>query len=204
MSKFFADAVEAELGDLRRIALERPISENALTNAKNLIDKKINTSPQSQAGIFARYLRARSYEEGILSAQNIDAALADYSFIMNYGGELRSEGMVGRARLLHWKDERANAAEAIALCVGAVNFDSNVRAMMFLGYIYEHTMLDLKLAAEWYLRAFRNNLPWGLRYYASVQFKRKKFVTSMISHVIATIVSPFMVARYGKRDPFRL
>jgi len=140
----------------------------------------------------------------MLGEKNIDAAMEDYSFIMNHGAELRSEGMVGYARLLHWKDEKANAIEALSLCTEAARLDSNVRAMMFAGYIFDHTMHDLESAAKWYLQAFKNKLPWGLRFYASVQFRRKKYFTSIFAHIAATIVSPFLILRYGKSDPFRL
>jgi TPR repeat protein len=204
LSDKFIDATEAGLGDLKRLIFERPISKDALVRAKESIDHEVYNSPDSPSGIFARYLRARSYEEGVLGEQNVDAALADYSFIMDHGADLRSEGMVGCARLLHWKDKNANAAKALALCAEAIHLDSNVRAMMLMGYIYEYTMLDLGSAAKWYLKAFKNKLPWGLRFYASVQFKRKKFIASVFSHIVATIVSPFMVIRYGKRDPFKL
>lgn len=198
------DTTEKRLGDLRCIVFDRPISEDAWARIKELIDREIGDSPESSPAIFARYLRARSYEEGLLGQQDVDAALEDYSFIMNYGADLRSEGMVGCARLLHWKDKDANAEEALALCAEAIRLDSNVRAMMFTGYIFEHTMQDLESAAKWYLKAFKNNLPWGLRFYASVQFKRRKFVTSVLSHIIATVAGPIMVIRYGKRGAFKL
>jgi hypothetical protein len=204
LSTLFIDTAEADLSELKRIVFERPISAGALAHAKELIDLKIISSPEKPSGLFARYLRARSYEEGTFGEQNIDAAIEDYSFIMTHGEDLRSEGMVGCARLLHCKNESENAAKAIELCLDAIHIDSNVRAMMFIGYVYEHTMHDLKAAAEWYFRAFRNKLPWGLRYYASVQFKRRKFISSIFSHVAATIVSPLMVFRYGRRDAFRL
>jgi len=204
LSKQFVDSVEAELGDLKRLVSEHPAPKDALIRTKELIDCKIRDSPESLSAIVARQIRARSYEEGWLGEKNIDAALEDYSYIMDHGAKLRSEGMVGRARLLYSKDEHANAAKALALCDEAIRLDSNVRAMMFMGYLYEHTMHDLESAAKWYLRAFKHKLPWGLRFYASVQFKRKKFIISIFSHIATTIVSPLMVIRYGKRDPFRL
>jgi hypothetical protein len=204
LSDQFIDAVETGLRDLKLLIFERPTSKDALVRAKEAIDREVCSFPESPSGIFARYLRARSYEEGVLGKQDVNAALEDYSFIMDHGADLRSEGMVGCARLLHWKDKNANVAKALALCTEAVRLDSNVRAMMFMGYIHEHTTHDLELAAKWYLQAFKNKLPWGLRFYASVQFKRKKFITSVFSHIAATIVSPLMVARYGKRDPFKL
>jgi TPR repeat protein len=204
LSNQFIHAIEAELDDLKSLIFEPPASKKALIRAKEAIDRKVHSAPESPSGIFARYLRARSYEEGVLGKQDVDAALEDYSFIMAHGADLRSEGMVGCARLLHWKDKNANTAKALALCAQAIRLDSNVRAMMFMGYIYEHTAHDLESAAKWYLEAFKNKLPWGLRFYASVQFKRRKFLTSIFSHIAATIVGPFMVLRYGKRDAFKL
>lgn len=204
MSNQFIDATEARLGDLKRIIFDRPISKDAWVRVKESIDREIYNYPESPPGIFARYLRARSYEEGVLGKQDIDAAMEDYSFIMEHGADLRSEGMVGCARLLHWKDKNVNAKKALSLCAEAIRLDSNVRAMMFMGYIFEHTMQDLESAAKWYLQAFKNKMPWGLRFYASVQFKRKKFITAVFSHVVATVVGPLMVIRYGKRGAFKL
>lgn len=204
MSKQFVRAIEPRLGDLKNLIFKRPSSKGALADVKDSMDREISDSPNSPSGIFTRYLRARSYEEGMLGGQNIDAAMEDYLFIMNHGKELRSEGMVGYARLLHWKDEHANTMEALSLCTEAARLDSNVRAMMFAGYISDHTLHDLESAAKWYMKAFKNKLPWGLRFYASVQFRRKKYFISIFAHIAATIVSPFLILRYGKSDPFRL
>ncbi len=204
MSDQIIDATEPRLVDLKRLIFDRPISKDACAGVKEAIDREVHDYPESPSGIFARYLRARSYEEGVLVKQDVDAAMKDYLFIMDHGAKLRSEGMVGYARLLHWKDKSGNAERALALCTEAIRLDSNVRAMMFMGYIFEHTMQDFESAARWYLRAFKGKLPWGLRFYASVQFKRKKFISALFSHAAATFVGPLMVVRYGKRGAFKL
>jgi len=204
LSNKSVDAGEVKLGSLKRLIFERPISKHAWSLFKESIDREVHDSPESPSGIFARYLRARAYEEGLLVNQNIDAAMEDYSFIMDHGGDLRSEGMVSCARLLHWKDKSGNAEKALSLCAEAIDLDSNVRAMMFMGYIFEHSMRDFESAATWYLRAFKNKQPWGLRFYASVQLKRGKFVVGVLSHVAATILGPIMTIRHGRKGAFKL
>lgn len=204
MSEPFAVSDQSRLNDIKRLIFDHRVSEGDIARLKELMDREISNFPDSPSGMFARYLRARSYEDGVLGEKNIDAAMEDYLFIMNHGGGLKSEGVVGYARLLCYKDECANAAKALSMCVEAVRIDSNVRAMMFAGYLCDHVMHDLDAAAEWYLRAFKGKLPWGLRFYASLQFRRKKYIASILAHIVATIVGPFFVFRYGKKDPFRL
>lgn len=204
MSKQFTDVVEARLSELKQLVSSRPVPEDAVVRAKELMDRAIADAPDDPSGIFARYLRARAMEDGILSVESMDSVLEDYQYVMNHSADLRSEGMISYARLLCWKNEQANAAEALSLCAEAARLDSNPRAMMLAGYISDHAMHDMEQAANWYLRAFRSGLPWGLRFYATVQFKRRKYLVAAGAHLAATLASPFLVLRHGKSDPFRL
>ena len=156
-----------------------------------------------QPRVGMRYIWARLKEDGALGDIDTDGALEDFTFLAEYDGLFQSEGMLGRARMLHRKGSRENAEEILSLCERAARLDANVRAMMLMGFVFEHTKRDFNLAKRWYLRAYRHGQPWGLRFYAFMQFKRKKIITSALATVLFAITNPIMVKVYGKAAPFK-
>lgn len=150
-----------------------------------------------------RFISARLKEDGVLGEVDTDAALEDFSFLMQYDNGFKSEGMVGRARMLYRIDPDRNADEVISLCRQAIKADSSVKAMMLMGFVFDNTKDDFNSAKVWYLRAYLRGLPWGLRAYAQSQWKRGNFIVSTIAHLVVCITSPFMVMVNGIRDPFK-
>ena len=150
-----------------------------------------------------RYIYARLEEEGAFGGNNTMAALNAFSDLSSEEGAFQSEGLIGRARMLYRLNEKENADEVLDLCERAIAVDGNVKAMIIMGHVLQNTKNDLSSANRWYLRAFFNGMPWGLRFYASSQAKRRRFLLSSFAHLIAAVTSPVLFIFFGKRDPYK-
>lgn len=175
-------------------------SEFYAFQAMELANKDFGRS-QLRLGMY--YIWARLKEEGILGEVDTDGALEDFTFLAQHDGDFRSEGLIGRARMLYRKSPEKNADEILSLCRQAVDLDASVAAMMLMGVVFEHDKCDFGSAKKWYFRAYRSGQPWGLRFYTAMQFKRKKFLVSMLASVVLAVTSPLMVKIYGERAPFK-
>ena len=171
--------------------------------AKALIDSLIDIAPLSPQGLSARYLRARGYEDGLFGEVKLNLALHDYKILMDHSDLCGSDGIVGYARVIFNKNQDCNKERAAKLLLRAVELDSNVKAMMMLGLIYDEGFDDSLAAGKWYLKAYRHGLPWGLRYYARLQSKKGRRFLAFLSHLIASLTSPVLVALKGVRSPFK-
>lgn len=184
-------------------AANKAYASGDFDKAKLLLDDIIQTFPSTGQALASRYLRARGYEDGLFGAPDLELAAEDFDVLANNAHSYGSDGLVGYARVLFEKDKYAFSEKAISLCVEAVAIDSNVKAMMMLGLIYEEAKADYKSAGKWYLRAYRRGLPWGMRYYARLRWKQGKYLRAIAGHVASTITSPILVAIYGLRSPFK-
>lgn len=194
--------------------MEQP--ENDLQRAKSLIisgrrvegeaviNSIISDHPEDHpATLAARFLRARAYEDGMWGEVKTEAAFADFSILKEDTSFFGLEGALGYARLMLRKDSIANAEAAVDLCQSAAKTHHDTRAMMLLGYIYENILEKNTLAERWYLRAYMHGSAWGLRYYAALQMRQKKYLRGILGHILATATSPILVVRFGARDPFK-
>lgn len=173
-------------------------------DAINKILDRADADPASWPGAEGiRYVHARLEEEGAFSGDNNAAALKAFSTLSSQKGEFQSEGLVGQARLLYRLNEEENANRILELCKEAVDIDRNVRAMMVIGHVLQNTKNDFPAANRWYLRAFRRGMPWGLRFYASLQAEQRKFVRSSLAYAIATITHPILLLLFGARGPYK-
>lgn len=150
-----------------------------------------------------KYIRARLEEEDEFGGVGADEALRAFSELSLESGEFQSEGMIGRARMLYRMTGESSLEEVIALYKMAVDLDKNTTAMTCLGWIYERNKSDLKVARSWYLRAYRNGSPWGLRLYARLQAGQHNYVMSSLAHVVTTLTSPIQILFRGVRTPFK-
>lgn len=172
--------------------------------AKALFDELINESPHSLYGIGARYLRARGFEDGIFSAEpDLQKAYDDFALVREHADEYGSDGTLGCARVLFEMDRISNRDDIISLCSEAIAQDSNVKAMMLLGNVYQDVLKDGKSARRWYLNAFWRGLPWGMRFFARSHANDGNVVRAALAHAVATVASPFLVLRYGVRWPLK-
>lgn len=172
--------------------------------AKALLDELINESPHSPCGIGARYLRARGFEDGVFSAEpDLQKAYDDFAVVRGHADQYGSDGTLGCARVLFEMDGISNRDDIISLCAEAIAQDSNVKAMMLLGNVYQDVLKDGKSARRWYLNAFRRGLPWGMRFFARSHASDGNAVRAALAHAVATVASPFLVLRNGVRSPFK-
>lgn len=171
--------------------------------SKLLLDNIIEGSPSSPHSLSARYLRARGYEDGFFGSIEFEKAMEDYSVLQDNIDLYGSDGALGCARVLFEIDAFGNKERIVSLCKQAINRDSNKKAMMLLGHTYDEVFNKPDLAKEWYLRAFKCGMPWGLRYYARMQSRNKKYLSAAFAHTLATVTSPFLVASQGIRSPFK-
>lgn len=171
--------------------------------AKTLLDEVIGEAKDSPYGVAARYLRARGYEDGAFSGQpDLQKAYEDFLVVKSHLNECGSNGSLGCARILYRQDAIANKKEIFALCMEAIDRDSNVKAMMLLGSVYENAEKDGRSARKWYLKAFRCGLPWGMRFFARSHAREGNYVRAALAHALATISSPFLVLVFGARSAF--
>lgn len=189
------------------IQLEKDIKqlygEMKFDEAKKIIDQIIIDDKDGEYGMSLRFLRARGYERGLYSCGiNPESAFSDYSFLADRARVAGYFGLVNKARMLIDKDLKNNLGEAVALCEEALAIEPNDRAQMLLGFIHENGTGDFTSAAKWYLRAYRSGMPWGLRYYARLRWKQKRYIRSVLAHLIVTLTAPIMRAIKGHRDPF--
>lgn len=179
-------------------------SEKRFNEAKQILDHLVEEDTEGAYGLAARQLRARGYEDGRFSCGvNTELAFADFSFLADRADLFGSDGLVGKARLLFAEDHKGNKEEAAALLHKAVGIDSNIKAMMMLGLVYDEGFGDATAAGKWYLRAYRHGLPWGLRYYARLQAKNGRGLRSLFAHLGVSLTSPVLVALKGVRSPFK-
>jgi TPR repeat protein len=171
--------------------------------AKPHLDEIIESDPISPYGLGARYLRARGYEDGYFGQKDPKAALSDYRVLMGRSDLYGSDGIVGVARILFEIDRSNNKEEISALCAKAIELDKNPKAMMILGLLSEEELRDFSSAKKWYLRAYTQGLPWGMRYFARLQCKQSNFLRGSLAHGIATVTSPFLVAIFGPRSALK-
>ncbi|WP_340650113.1 hypothetical protein [Pseudoxanthomonas winnipegensis] len=172
--------------------------------AKILLDNVIEESESSPFGVGARYLRGRGYEDGAFSDKpDLLRAYEDFEIVKAHAVDYGSDGLLGCARVLFELDARGNFREIVELCEKAVSLDSNVKAMMLLGRIYDQVVGNGGIARRWYLRAYLQGLPWGMRYFARSHARDGNAFRSIFAHAFATLTSPVLVLLYGARSPFK-
>lgn len=161
--------------------------------AKALLDKVIELSPNSPEGAGALYLRARGFEDGNFGTVDLDSALSDFSSLRANEDYHLSDAALGIARVLYKKNADANAQDVIKLYKTEICRANCTEAMVMLGSLYEHYFHDYRLAGKYYLMAFYEYNPWGLRHYARLKIKNGKFVQGVVLHVFTTALSPFFI-----------
>lgn len=172
--------------------------------AKAFLDGVIEEAPDSPYGVGARYLRGRGYEDGVFSSEpELQKALEDFQIVKEHADEYGSDGLLGCARVLFELDAEKHADEVISYCEEAIKRDSNVKALMLLGKVYESVMRDGRTARQWYLKAYFRGLPWGMRYFARSHAKDGNVFRSVLGHSLATLSSPFLLLIHGARSPFK-
>lgn len=192
---------EKKLVDHLNLA-RRNKSAESVAEVRQALDSFINQDPESSIGLAARFMRARAFEDGTFGEVQTDAALDDFIYLSERSAKFGSEGIIGYARVLLRKDSnRSN--DVISLCREAVALDNNRRAMMIMGFVYENIMGNFSKAKYWYLRAWRNGMPWGMRFYAEIKLKERSLTLGVLAHCLATVTSPFMVLWRGCRFPFK-
>lgn len=172
--------------------------------AKTFLDGVIEEAPDSPYGVGARYLRGRGYEDGVFSDKpELQNAYEDFLVVKEHADRYGSDGFLGCARVLFEIDSEKYKDQIISQCEEAIRRDSNVKAMMLLGKIYEGVMRDGRTARRWYLKAYLHGLPWGMRFFARSHANDGNFVRSVLGHFLATLTSPFLVLIHGARSPIK-
>lgn len=155
-------------------------------------------SPEAKA---LRLLLAQGYEFGdfgeyaLEEARDLYRGLADSSI-----GE--PESLVGAARTLFRIDAQKNQDEIVRLCDRAIQRHDNVHAKMILGRLHERVRGEVEPARRMYLAAYRQGLPWGLRFLAQSYARQGFRLRAGILFLITSLTSPFLVMRHGVRGPF--
>ena len=149
------------------------------------------------------YIRARLEEEGAFGGNNNIAAFDAFSKLASKHDEFHGEALIGRARLLYRTDKEGHVEEIISLCNEAIKLESSPKAMMILGSVFETERHDFELANHWYLAAYDNGSPWGLRSYAALQRSNGNLLRSAVAHAATTLTAPFMAVRWGLTGPFK-
>lgn len=170
---------------------------------KASLDQLIGKYPLSSEGVSALYLRARGYEDGLfVDGIRLDLALEDFATLNKATAGNGSMVLVGLARVLYQQDPRQHTQEILDLCQQAIKVDSNTKAMMLLGLVYENVFDNYRAARRWYLKAFLKGLPWGMRYCAYSLAREEKQIMAFLCHSIATIASPLLIMKNGVVPPF--
>jgi hypothetical protein len=171
-------------------------------SAKKLLDQLV-MSDDATISLAAAHMRARGNEDGFFDGRpNLQQALTDFRALEEGGGLFSGEGRLGRARILYRMDGAKHREEVLALCASVREGQPGVKARMLAGLVYmdagEH-----RRARELFLSAFFEGLPWGLRFYARSHAKERHWFRAALAHCLATVVSPFLVLKFGTRSAFR-
>lgn len=140
------------------------------------------------------------YEHGWgLTHPDMETALQYFRKLAIYFNE--SEGFLGCVRIILARHDLPECERAISYCMQCIDGPSAVFAYLSLGRVYEelHVPPQWKLARRAYLRAFFRGSPFALRKYASSLMRCKKYVSGVMVHIIATILSPLMLIIGGRR-----
>jgi hypothetical protein len=178
-------------------------AEGRTEEAARLIDSEISKTPDSIDGMHLRLIRARALESGeYLGGRDLERAYEDYCQLHVRNFELRTQALVGSARVLFKIDVFANAREIQRLLESALEVEPDPHAHMLMGALFDEAFQEPSRARAHYLAAFRLGLPWGLRYFAASHIKSKNYLRGAFFHLLATLVSPILVIRKSARGPF--
>lgn len=173
--------------------------EEKFNEARSIIDKIIEQSPESPEGISSRHLRASSIEAEEYSKNDIELAKEDYLFIDEHANVYSPEGALGYVWIV-MKQESADVQQCLDLLKKNWKHGDS-RVYMLTGLVYEELSKDYSNACKFYLKAFFRLQPWGLRFYAKLKVKQKKYLVGYFSHFLATLATPLLALIKGLPHP---
>lgn len=194
---------QVRLAEKRLRQLMRLLDRDAIDRVKVLLEGAQRDSCAWPNGSGMLYIRARLEEEGAFGGSNNVAALSAFSELASKHDEFYGEALIGRARMLYRTDKEGHLEEIISLCKEVIRLNSSPKAMMILGSVFETEGHDFELASRWYLAAYWNGSPWGLRSYAALQRSNGNLLRSAVAHAATTLTAPFMAVRWGLTGPFK-
>ena len=171
--------------------------------AKELLDRIEEQEHDPHERAAAALLLARGYEDGhFAGGVDLDRAYAAFQRVDHVIGEERSDGLVGRARILFAKDGPLYRDEIVVFCRKAIDIDRNPRAMMLMGLAQEVLFHNEGLARRWYWFAFRNGLRWGLTFVARSHAREENHVRCLFYLILDSMLRPIFMFRSGQNSPF--
>lgn len=178
------------------------LSEN-FQQAINFLDAIIQLNENMPIVLAARYMRGQIYENGYLGELNFEMAVDDYEYLAKHEDLIGLVGVLALARTLMFIDSKKNLSRINDLCESVIKAGNSdgVHAMMILGRTNELNG-NMKLASKFYLMAYKNGLPWGMRYYARMNGRLGNFFRCVSAHIWATLIGPLCFIRYGTRREF--
>lgn len=149
------------------------------------------------------YALGQIFEQG-LAARGVDLAqaLANYMRLSKCDGRAGSIGHLGVARVLFKGEHRELVDAAIGHCEKSLSISENAHARLLLGAINEYWLELHPVARYHFLAAFKQGMPWGLRFYARSLVRSGRLVAGAIVHVAATLIGPLYLLRAATRSPF--
>ena len=111
------------------------------------------------------------------------------------------EGYLGCARVILGRREIESRDQALKFCDGATRGRSKHLAFLLMGRIYEELEdpPQYQLARKFYRKSFCSGSAWALRQYARSLMRSRNYIAGVSMHIIATIVSPALIALGGLR-----
>lgn len=158
----------------------------------------VECMPETLLDLPCYYLAARIYESG-KSSRGVDygKAMDYYQLLDRESDSTGSAGAEGLARTLFKKDCCANQKLIERYCLRAIDMDGSIPSHFLLAQMYDKCQGRHEDSRRYYWRVFLNGRPYGLRYYARSHMEHGSKVVGVLSHIAATLVSPFFFVING-------
>ncbi|MEZ5464452.1 MAG: hypothetical protein R3F22_04305 [Lysobacteraceae bacterium] len=115
----------------------------------------------------------------------------------------RQEVALSCARTGLLSDESLVHGELIKrFCEMAAGGKLSSHAHLLLGKVFETYDKDYDSAKSCYLKAFREGLPWGLRFYSTLCFRHGNRLVGVLGSILATAVGPVFAIFKGFQAPY--
>lgn len=137
---------------------------------------------------------------GVIHENKWDETLHDldeaYGFYRKLAIEWNADsGYLGCVRVILANKDVSHRDTALNYCRQLITGDEKRYGYLTMGRIYEelHDPPEEKLARSAYFHSFLHGSTWALRKYATSLMNSKKYLRGIAMHVVATIVSPFLL-----------
>lgn len=124
---------------------------------------------------------------------NLDKAYEFYrKLAIKWNADL---GYLGCVRVILAKGDVSSRDTALGYCRELIEGEESRYGYLTMGRTYEELFdpPEVELARAAYFRSFLHGSTWGLRKYATSLINSRKYVRGVAMHVVATIVSPFLL-----------